>query len=65
MLKTAKDTEEAIAEFTNIIKKAAWSATPDDKPQTKCPEHPWEVEDQIKENRKLRRRWQTSLHPED
>jgi hypothetical protein len=32
--KTAKDIEDAIAEFTNVIQKAAWSATPDNKPQT-------------------------------
>jgi hypothetical protein len=48
-LKTAKDIEEAIAVFTNIIQKAAWSTTPDDKPQAKYPEYPWEVKDQIKE----------------
>jgi hypothetical protein len=64
-LKTAKDVEEATAEFNNVIQKAAWSATPDDKPQTKYPEYPWEVMDQIKEKRKLRRRWQMSRHPED
>jgi hypothetical protein len=50
-----KDIEKAIAGFTNIIKKSAWSATPDDKPQTKYPEHPCEVKDQIKEKQKLRR----------
>jgi hypothetical protein len=44
-----KDIEETIAEFTEVIQKAAGSATPDDRPQTKCPEYPWEVEDQIKE----------------
>jgi hypothetical protein len=64
-LETTKDIEEAIAEFTNIIHKAAWGATPDDKPQTKYPEYPWEVKDQIKEKRKLRRRWQMRRHPED
>jgi hypothetical protein len=32
-LETAKDIEEAIAEFTTVIQKAAWSETPDDKPQ--------------------------------
>jgi hypothetical protein len=53
-----KDIKEAIAKFTNVIQKAAWSATPDHKPQTKYPEYPWEVKDQIKEKRKLRRRWQ-------
>jgi hypothetical protein len=37
-LKTAKDIEEAVAEFTNVIKKAAWSATPDVIYQTKHPE---------------------------
>jgi hypothetical protein len=31
--------------------EAAWSATPDDKSQTKYPEYPWEVKDQIKEKR--------------
>jgi CMP-N-acetylneuraminic acid synthetase len=36
-LKTAKDIEEAIAEFTNVMQKAAWSATPDDRPQAKYP----------------------------
>jgi hypothetical protein len=63
-LKTAKDIQEAIAKFNNIIQKAAWRATPDDKPQAKYPEYPWEVKDQIKEKRKLRR-WQMSRHPED
>jgi CMP-N-acetylneuraminic acid synthetase len=48
-LKTAKDIEEAIAEFTNVKQKAAWSVTPDDKPQTKYLECPWEIKDQIKE----------------
>jgi hypothetical protein len=38
-LKTAKDIEESIAEFTNVIQKVAWSATPQDKPQTKYPEY--------------------------
>jgi hypothetical protein len=42
-LKTAKDIEEAIAEFTKGIQKAAWTETPDDKPQTKYPEYPWKV----------------------
>jgi CMP-N-acetylneuraminic acid synthetase len=63
-LKTTKDIEEAIAEYTNVIQKAAWSATPDNKPQTKYPEYPLEVKDQIKEKRKLRIRWQKSRHPE-
>jgi CMP-N-acetylneuraminic acid synthetase len=39
-LKTARDIEEAIAEFTKVKQKAAWSATPDDKPQTKYPGYP-------------------------
>jgi hypothetical protein len=64
-LKPAKDIEETIAKFTNLIEKAAWNATPDDKSQTKYPEYPWKVKDQIKEKRKLRRRWQMSRHPED
>jgi hypothetical protein len=64
-LKTVKDIEEAIAEFTNIIQKAAWSATPHDKPQTKYSEYPWEVKDQIEEKLNLRRRWQMSRYPED
>jgi CMP-N-acetylneuraminic acid synthetase len=34
-LKTAKDIEEAITEFNNVIQKAAWSVTPDDKPEAK------------------------------
>jgi hypothetical protein len=48
-LKTTKDLEEAITEFSNVIQKTAWSATPDDKSQAKYPEYPWEVKDQIKE----------------
>jgi hypothetical protein len=48
-LKTTKDIEEPTAEFTNIIQKVAWSATPGDKPQTKYPEYSKEVNDQIKE----------------
>jgi hypothetical protein len=64
-LKRGKDIEEAIAEFTKVIQKAAWSATPDDKPQTQYSKYPWEVNEQIKEKRKLRRRWQMSRHPED
>jgi hypothetical protein len=60
-----KDIEEAIAKFTKVTQMAAWSATPDDKPQTKYPEYPWGVKDQIEEKRKLRRRWQMSRHPED
>jgi hypothetical protein len=64
-LKTAKGIEESIAEFTKVIQKAAWSATSDDKSQTKYLDYPWEVKDQIKEKRKLRRRWQKSRHPED
>jgi hypothetical protein len=64
-LKRAKDIEEAIAEFTDVIQKTAWSATLDDKPQTKYTEYPWVVKDQIKEKRKLRRRWQMSRHPEE
>jgi hypothetical protein len=47
--KIAKDIEEAVAEFTNVIQKAAWSATPVNKPQTKYPEYPWEVKDRIEE----------------
>jgi hypothetical protein len=64
LLKTAKNIEEAIAEFTKAIQTAACSATPDDKPHTKYPKYPWEVKDQIKEKRKFRRRWQMSRHPE-
>jgi hypothetical protein len=64
-LKTAKDIKEAIAQFTNAIQKAAWRATPDDKPQAKYPEYPCEVKNQIKKKRKFRRRWQMSRHPED
>jgi hypothetical protein len=37
-----------------LIQKAAWSATPDDKHQTKYLEYPQEVKDQNKEERKLR-----------
>jgi hypothetical protein len=48
--KGAKDIEEAIAEFTNVLQKAAWNATPDDKLRTKYPEYAWEVKGQIKEN---------------
>jgi hypothetical protein len=43
--------------FNNAIQKAAWSATLDDKLQAKYPKYPWEVKEQIKEKRKLRRRW--------
>lgn len=32
------------------MQKAAWSATPGDKPRGKYPEYPWEVKDQIKKN---------------
>jgi hypothetical protein len=39
------------------------SAIPDDKPQTKYPEYPWEIKDQIKEKRELVRRWQMSRYP--
>jgi hypothetical protein len=56
-LKTAKDNEETNAEFTNVTQKAARRATLDDKPQTKYPEYPLEVKDEIMEKRKLRRRW--------
>jgi hypothetical protein len=49
LLKTAKDIKQAIAEFTNVIQKATSSATPDDKPETKYLEYPWEVKDKIKE----------------
>jgi hypothetical protein len=62
-LKTATDIKEVIAEFTNVIQKAAYSAIPDDKPQTKYSEYPWEVKDQIKEKRKLRRKLQMSNIP--
>jgi hypothetical protein len=64
-LKAAKDIEEVIAEFSNVIQKAVWCTTPDDKPQTKYPEYPWVVRDQIKEKRNLRSRWQMRRHPED
>jgi hypothetical protein len=64
-LETAKDIEEATAEFNNVIQKTAWRATLDDKPQIKYPEYPCEVKDQVKEKQKLRRRWQMSRHPED
>jgi hypothetical protein len=57
--------EEATAELTNVIQKAAWSATADDKPHAKYLEYPWEVKAQIKEKRKLRRRWQMGCNPED
>jgi hypothetical protein len=60
-----KDIIEAIGEFTKVIQKAAWSATPDDNPQTKYPEYPWEIKNQIKEKLKLRRRWQMSRDPKD
>jgi hypothetical protein len=60
-----KDIEEATAEFTNVMQKANWSATPDDKPQRKYPEYSWENKGQIKKTRKLRRRWQMSRHCED
>jgi hypothetical protein len=63
--KTAKDIEEAFAEYSNVTQDAAWNATSDDKSQTKYPEYPWEVKDQIKGKRKVRKRWQMSRHPED
>jgi hypothetical protein len=50
-LKTTKEVEEAIAEFTNVIQKVAWSTTPDDKPQTKYPEYPCEFKEQTKTKR--------------
>jgi hypothetical protein len=65
LLKGVEDIEKAIAKFTNAIQKAAWGTTPDDKPQAKYPEYLWEVKDQIKEKRKLGRRWQMSRYPED
>jgi hypothetical protein len=45
MLTTAKDLEEAIAEFTSVIQKGDWNARPDEKPQAKYPKYPWEVSD--------------------
>jgi CMP-N-acetylneuraminic acid synthetase len=36
--KTAQEIEEAIEKFNNVIQNAAWSATPEEKPQTKYPE---------------------------
>jgi hypothetical protein len=56
-----KNIEDAIAEFTEVIQKTTWSATADDKPQTKYPEYPWEVKDPIKEKRKLRTLHNTTL----
>jgi hypothetical protein len=55
-LKTAKYIEEVIAEFTNVTQKAAWTATPEDKPQSIYPEYPWKVKDPIKKKQKFRRR---------
>jgi CMP-N-acetylneuraminic acid synthetase len=50
-----KEIKEAIEKFNNIIQHAAWSATPEEKPQTKYQEYPWEVKEQIKDKRKLRK----------
>jgi hypothetical protein len=63
--KTAEEIEEAITQFSKVIQKAAWGATPDNKLQAKYLEYPWKFKDHIKEKRKLRRRWQMSRHPED
>jgi hypothetical protein len=57
--------EESIIKFSNVIPKAAWSATPDDKPQAKYLEYPWEIKSQFKKKRKLRRRLQMRRHSED
>jgi predicted glycoside hydrolase/deacetylase ChbG (UPF0249 family) len=47
-----------------IIQNSVWSTTLGGKPQTKHPEYPWEVNDQIKLKGKLRRRWQMSQYLE-
>jgi hypothetical protein len=36
-LRTAEEMEEASTQFNKVIKKAAWSVTPDDKTQAKHP----------------------------
>jgi hypothetical protein len=36
-----EEIEKVITQFSKVIQKAAWSATPDDKPQSKYPEYPW------------------------
>jgi hypothetical protein len=54
----------AVAVLNSIIHNAVWSTTLDNKPQAKYPEYAWEIDDQIKEKRKLRR-WQMSQHLED
>jgi negative regulator of sigma E activity len=57
--------EEATAEIIDVIQKATWSATPDDKSEAKYPEYRWKDKDLIKGRQKLRRRWQMSRQPED
>jgi hypothetical protein len=34
-----EEVEEAITQFNKLIQKAAWRATPDDKPETKYQEY--------------------------
>lgn len=38
-LKAAEEIEEATEIFTHVLQNAVWSATPEDKPQTKDPEY--------------------------
>jgi hypothetical protein len=64
-LKATEYVEKATEKFSNVIYNAAWRATPEGKPQIKYPEYPWEVKGQIKEKRKLRRKWRMSRHSED
>jgi CMP-N-acetylneuraminic acid synthetase len=38
-LKTTEEIEEATENFNNVMQNAVWSATSEDKPQTKYPEY--------------------------
>ncbi|GAB0090317.1 hypothetical protein DMENIID0001_050370 [Sergentomyia squamirostris] len=64
-LKTAEDLEQALADFTELIQGAAWDSTPSSEetnPHINCPSV---IREKIKEKQKLRRRWQTTRHPDD
>lgn len=57
-LKNEKNLEDALEHFTKIVQQAAWNSTPVGEDRIPSLQTPEVIKAKVKENRKLRRRWQ-------
>lgn len=64
-LKTKEELDKEVEILVNCIQQAAWDNTPNLTIRTKGNNYPKEIREQIREKRKLRRRWHQTRAPQD